>query len=331
MLPSDGELHQPAQEFLRACGLTVERPSVRRYTGIIPTVKDAVVLFQRASDVAQKVEEGSAELGVTGLDRFLEFRREEGVTIPLIEDLGFGSCELVVAAPVSWLDVTSMNDLADVALEFRKDGRQLRIATKYPRLVRRHLLERGINHFSLVPASGTLEAAPAAGYADLIADITATGNTLRENRLRPLDQGTVLVSQACLIGNRVTLAQNAAMLQQAQAILEMMEGYLRARPYYRLSANVRGPSQEAVASRILARPDLSGLQGPTVSQVYNVDGTDWYAVNLVITESNLLQAVQHLRQAGGIDISASRVGYLFKDHCFAYERLLESTGERPGA
>ena len=61
-----------------------------------------------------------------------------------------------------------------------------------------------------MPATGTLEAAPAAGYADLIADVTATGITLRENGLKTLDEGTVLVSQACLIGNPDLLASSPA-------------------------------------------------------------------------------------------------------------------------
>ena len=117
-------------------------------------------MFQRTADVTTKVEEGSADIGITGLDRFLESRREAGNGIVLVEDLSFGRCELVLAVPSAWLDVTSLSDLADVALEFRQRGRHLRIATKYPRLVQRFLLENGINYFTLVMASGTIELHP---------------------------------------------------------------------------------------------------------------------------------------------------------------------------
>ena len=319
ILPSDGNLHEPAREFLRACNLTVERASARSYTGLIPSLDGATVLFQRTADVTSNVEEGRAELGITGLDRYLEYRQEGGNAISLIEDLGFGHCALVVAVPGGWLDVTSMSDLADLALEFRQAGRQLRIATKFPRLVRRYLLGSGINYFSLVMTTGAVEAAPAAGYADLIADLTASGETLRENRLRPLEDGNVLVSQACLIGNRTLLGRT---LQRARTILEMMEGYLQAKSYYRLSANVRAPSAEAVASQILERPALAGLQGPTVSRVYNVDGEDWYAVSLVVDLDRVLEAVEHLRRVGATDISTSQVRYMFREHCTAYESLL---------
>ena len=327
VLPSDGDLYEPSLSFLSGSGIPVDRPSARRYTARIPALPGAAVLFQRTADITQKVEEGSAELGITGLDRFLEFRREGSPVIPIIEDLGYGHCDLVMAVPDSWLDVVSVDDLADLALEFRQKGRHLRVATKYPRLLERFLYSKGINYFSMVQASGTLEAAPSAGYADMIADLTASGTTLRENRLKTVGDGTILASQACLIGNRDLLKTAPRSLDMARSILEIMEGYLRAGSFFRLTANVRGPSAEAVGARILARPDLAGLQGPTVSRVSNVEEEDWFAVSLVVPREKLLEAVDHLRSTGGLDISASQVSYLFKDQCHAYAGLLESLGE----
>lgn len=223
ILPSDGNLYENANEFLRSCNLTVERPSSRNYTGLIPSLSDTSVLFQRTADVTSKVEDGSAEMGITGLDRYLETRQDDGDAVTLIDDLGFGHCSLVMAVPYGWLDVTSINDLADLALEFRQKGRQLRIATKFPRLVRRYLLENDINYFALVMTTGTVEVAPAAGYADLIADLSASGETIKENGLRSLEDGIVLEAQACLIGNRALLGEN---IQLAKTALERMAGYL---------------------------------------------------------------------------------------------------------
>ncbi len=247
VLPSDGELYDSTLSFMGACGLPVSRPNTRRYTGSVPAISGVEVLFQRTGDVTQKVEEGSAELGVTGLDRVLEYRNDESRATVLITDLKYGRCEFVMAVPDSWMDVTSLADLADLALEFRQEGKQLRIATKYPRLLRGYLYERGINYFTLVPASGAMEAAPAAGYADLIADITATGVTLRENQLKTLDDGTILTSQACLIANPVLLAASGEALALARSIIDLMEGHLRAEPYYRVTANVRASSAEEVS------------------------------------------------------------------------------------
>ncbi len=322
VLPSDGALYSSTLDFLSACNLRVRRHSARKYTGSIPKLAATTVLFQRTGDVTSKVEDGSADIGITGLDRFLEGRREAGSGIVIIPDLGFGHCELVLAVPNAWLDVSNLSDLADLALDFRRQGRRLRVATKYPNLVQRFLLENGINYFTLVFASGTIEAAPAANFADVIADLTSTGETLKENRLRTLEDGSILASQACLIGNRDTIGNNAQTLVEIRRILEMLEGYLQARSHYRLSANIRGESAEEIASRVLSQPHLSGLRGPTVSKMYNVGGEGWYTVNVVVEQDNLLEMIDHLRNAGAADISTSSVGYMFKERCLTYEKLL---------
>ena len=323
VIPSDGELGDSTLNFLSACGVKVSRPNARRYTGSLPSLPGIDVLFQRTADITGKVEEGSAEMGITGLDRLMEYRHDEGAVIAVLDDLEYGRCEYVLAVPDSWLDVTSVDDLADLALEFHERGRQLRIATKYPTLLRRYLFERGINFFTLVPASGTLEAAPIAGYADLIADLTATGTTLRENRLKTLEGGTILVSQACLIANPRTLSRNSDDLRLAQALTETLEAHLRAEPYYRITANVQGRTAEDVSTMILARPDIAGIRGPTVARVFSVQEEDWYAVSLLIRKDRLLDAVAHLRECGGVDIAAAQLSYLFKGESRAFGQFMD--------
>ncbi len=321
LLPSDGDLHQPTLDFMRGCGLTVRRPNARRYTASVPALRGVEVLFQRTADITAKVEEGSAELGITGMDRLLEYREDERRAAVIVNNLGYGRCDLVLAVPEAWLDVTSLADLADLALEFRQEGKQLRIATKYPRLLSSFLYHRGINYFTLAPASGTLEAAPVAGYADLIADLTATGATLRENRLKTLEEGTILASQACLLANAELLAASPGARELARALTEMMEAHLRAEPYYRLSANVQGPSADAVSAMILARPALAGLRGPTVARVYNIEEQDWFSVSLLVKKDLLLEAVDHLRSCGAEDVAASQLSYLFDSYSHSFEAL----------
>jgi ATP phosphoribosyltransferase len=327
-LPSDGELYESSLSFLRACGLPVERASSRRYTGHLSAVSDAVVMFQRASDIPAKVEEGSAELGIAGLDRFLEARREGGDAVIVLEDLRFGRCELLFAVPDGWVDVTTMADLGDLAIEFRAAGRELRVATKYPRLVQRALTSQGIHYVTLIPASGTLEAAPAIGYADLIADLTGTGTTLRENRLRPLDDGSILVSQACLIANRRLLAEEGGKLSRAKAILERIEGNLRAQDYCSVVANVPGTSEQDVATYIRGRPELAGIEGPTVSAVFTSDDRRWFDVGVLVEKVRVLEAVEHLRAIGGDGIRVIQPTYLFLGECRAYQRLVASIEEK---
>ena len=329
VLPSDGELYEPTLNYLRSCGLPVSRPSARRYTAALPALPGAEVLFQRSADVTGKVEEGSAELGITGLDRYLEYRNDPARVVSLIDDLGYGSCDFVLAVPDSWLDVSSCDDLADLALEFRQEGKQLRIATKYPRLLREYLFRRGINYFTLVAVSGALEAAPVAGYADLIADLTATGATLRENRLKTLAGGTILSSQSCLIGNTTTLLQSRRALRQARELVDLLEAAMRAEPYYRLTVNVRGRSPEEVSATVLSRPEVAGLRGPTIAPVYAPEEQDWYNVSLVVPKERLMEAVDHLRDCGGVDLSAAQVSYLFQGHSAALNRLFAAAADRP--
>ena len=329
VIPSDGELYEPTLSYLASCGLNVRRPNSRQYTASISSLPGVEVLFQRSADVTTKVEEGSAELGITGLDRYLEFRTDERKVVSLIDDLGYGRCDFVLAVPDAWLDVSTIDDLADLALEFRQQGKQLRIATKYPKLLREYLFLRGINYFTLVPVSGALEAAPVAGYADLIADLTATGTTLRENRLKTLEGGTILSSQSCLIGNTTTLRQSGEVLRLAREFVEMLEAHMRAEPFYRLTANVRGGSPEEVSATVLSRPDVSGLRGPTIARVYNVEEQDWYAVSLLVRKDRLMEAVDHLRDCGGIDISASQLSYLFKGASSVFNRLFDPGAAAP--
>jgi ATP phosphoribosyltransferase len=112
--------------------------------------------------------------------------------------------------------------------------------------------------------------------------------------------------------------------------MELMEAHLQAEPYYRLTANVKGASPEEVSATILARPQVAGLRGPTVARVYNVQEEDWYSVSLLVRKDQLMEAVDHLRDCGGVDIAASQVSYLFKGQSKGYQHLLESSQQTAG-
>lgn len=227
-IPSNGALHEPSLQFLESCGIGVVREGARKYTGEIPAIPDLTVHFQRASDITGTVEVGRADLGIVGRDRFIESQVDEGNTVILLEGLGFGRSELVFGIPDSWIDVTSLADILDLSLEFRKQGSDIRIATKYPRSVERFLLHNGINYFYLTYSSGTLEAAPAMGHADIIADITSTGSTMRENSLKTILGGSIMKSEACLIGNTYLIKQNSSKIEQAADFVGRVEARLQA-------------------------------------------------------------------------------------------------------
>src|SRR5881275_2636582 len=188
----------------------------------------------------------------------------------------------------------------------------MRVATKYPNLTRQFLYDRGMTYFELVEISGAIEAAPALETADIICDITSSGVTLRENRLKPIGGGVVVESQACLIGNRRALASDPERLEATRWLLELMEGYLRSRQQVSITANICGESAEDVARRVLAMGGVAGLRGPTVARVFPSDVSDdslWFALTVVVGEDTLLPAVEALRRAGASDVTATQVRY----------------------
>ncbi len=329
-IPSTGALEKGAGQLLADSDLAVSRVNSRRYTAHIPQIPGVDVIYQRQSDITTIVDSGNADLGIVGLDRYLETRMEDGDSLVVIPNLQYGRSRLVIAVPDSWLDITSIYDLSDLSLEFHVRGSDLRIATKYPRLVKRFLNRCGIIYFSMVEINGALEAAPRIGYADIIADISDTGNTLRENNLRPLVDGIAMSSQAIMIGNASLLAASPDKLALTRLLLERIEARLRSRSYRRVTANVMGNSEGEIAEMILGSPDLSGMAGPTVSRVYTNDGNNWFAVQIVTPRKNVLRVIDHLRNLGGTATAVSDLQFLYQRECLLYQKLVENLAQFQG-
>jgi len=314
-IPSKGALEKPTLDLLATVGLRVLRPNDRQYVASIPALPQVEIIFQRAADIYTKVHEGSVDLGITGYDVVCEEDKKDERVIVVYPKLGYGKCSLVLAVPDSWVDITSIEDLAELTLLWKEQNRILRIVTKYKKLTRDWLFNHRIVNFALVDAKGAMEAAPSMGYADMIADVTSTGTTLRENRLKPIVGGTMLSSQSCLIGNRQLLKASPEKLKTTQTILELIEASLEAKKYTSITANVRGTSIDEIGMKFIHSPELrelAGLRGPTIAKVYTDAPLDWYAVTVVIPENKLLAAIAHLRAVGGTDITAFSPNYVFQ-------------------
>jgi ATP phosphoribosyltransferase len=322
-IPSKGSLYDGTIAFLEAAGLKIARPNPRRYTAGIRSLPNVDVLLHRPHDVIEKVADGEIDLGISGLDLVEELRGDSSEPLMLYDDLGFARCELVVAVPDTWIDVTSPRDLADLAVEMHNQGRTLRIATKFAALTRRFCYANGMNYFRLVASQGATEAAPGLGYADIIVDITETGTTLRDNQLKIVGE-PLLVSQACLIGNRANLRKHPERLEMVRTILELIEANRRARTYVQVVANVPGESVEEIGRSITSRPDLAGLQGPTIAPVWShVDApVGWFTVTIVVPQERVLAVVDHLRTLGGGGMTVFPARYVFDTRCDTFDRLV---------
>ena len=308
-LPSKGRLEQPALEFLAAAGLRVDKPNPRQYSARVPALPELTVMFQRPGDIVVSVREGSVDFGLAGLDAVEERRGQDGQVMILHEALRFGICSLALAVPEEW----AAHNLPGLAAHAGQLARPLRVATQYPTLTGRFLREGGIQQFELIAAEGTLEVAPAIGYADLIADLVSSGQTLHDNRLRVLEDGVVLRSQAVFFANRPALKQRPEVLSMARQLLEYIEAYLRGQENYVVIANMRGETPQAIAQALFAQPDLGGLQGPTLAQVFTRAGDAWHSVTIVVHKDRLIPAVRALRAVGGSGVIVSPVTYIFEE------------------
>ena len=208
-LPSKGHLYDGVIELLKTAGYKVRRASDRQYEATIVGYPRFHVVFMRPTDIVIQVQEGRCHLGVTGMDVYREHTVESHDAVVVIADLGYGGCRLAVAVPESWIDVTHVLDLVDLTTEFKAAGRTFRVSTKYPALVRQYFRKLGVYYYQLIPSDGALELHPSLGIADIIVDLTSSGTTLKDNRLRELEGGSVLESAACLIGHAPSLAELA--------------------------------------------------------------------------------------------------------------------------
>ncbi len=200
-VPSKGRLMEQTSALLAAAGLQLRKTGHERgYRGEIDGLDGVDVTFISASEIAAHLKTGRAHLGVTGEDLVREHMADTDDRVTLVKKLGFGHADVVVAVPSGWIDVRNMADLDRIAQPFRRiHGRWYRVATKYLNTTRRFFAAMGVTDYRLVESLGATEGTPAAGTADLIVDITSTGETLRANGLKILDDGVILKSEANLV------------------------------------------------------------------------------------------------------------------------------------
>lgn len=199
-LPSKGRIQDQAFDFLARAGLEVRRTNGRSYTVSIKGADDIKVWLLPSGEIAKRLIDGRLHAGITGQDLLSESGGSEQ-TVQTLRELGFARADLVVAVPRAWVDVVRTSDLLDVFDDIReREARSALVATKYMNITRRAFSGWGLKDYRLVADPGATEAAPARGIADLIVDITTSGETLRANALKPVPD-PIMSSQAVLAGS----------------------------------------------------------------------------------------------------------------------------------
>ena len=204
-VPSKGRLMEKTFDWFGARGVTLSRTgSDREYAGAVEGVDGVDLVLLSAGEIPRELAAGRIHLGVTGNDLIQEKLVQWDQKVEPLAPLGFGHANLIVAVPHCWVDVDTLDDLDGAAAAFRaRHGFRMRIATKYHRLVRDYLRRGGVADYQLVDSQGATEGTVKNLTAEAIADITSTGETLRANHLKILDEPPVLESQATLFRSRV--------------------------------------------------------------------------------------------------------------------------------
>ncbi len=191
-------------DWFGARGVTLRKSgSDREYAGAVDGIDGVELVLLSAGEIPRELAAGNIHLGVTGSDLVREKLANWDSRVAELALMGFGGADLIIAVPQGWVDVDTLDDLDAAAAAFRaKHGFRLRIATKYHRLVREFLRDQGVADYQLVDSQGATEGTVKNETAEAIADITSTGETLRANGLKILDDGLIHASQATLFRGR---------------------------------------------------------------------------------------------------------------------------------
>jgi ATP phosphoribosyltransferase len=187
-----GRLLTVAHSLLREAGLMQgNMDDIGRRLIIVDEEAGLRYLICRPSDVPTFVENGAADLGITGKDVILE----QGKDICELLDLKAGPCKFMVAVPAD-----RKQDFAGGLAGYVARYGQLRVATKFPRVAQNYLYSQGLPG-EIIELSGNVELAPLVGLAEVIIDLVSTGRTLKENNLVVVAE--IAEATARLVANRV--------------------------------------------------------------------------------------------------------------------------------
>lgn len=307
-LPSKGRLQEQVAGFLDDVGL---KPitAARDYRGTLSGEPGVEIKLMSSGEIAGALMAGDVHFGITGEDLIRETIADANHAVALLQPLGFGFADVVVAVPQAWIDVSTMAELDDVCTGFHaRHKHRLRIATKYLSLTRGFFAAHGISDYRIVESLGATEGAPAAGVAEAIVDITTSGATLAANGLKVLNDGVILKSQAQLAAS-LKAQWSAPALEVAGRICAR----IAARELARNSYLLRG-SFSPTDGRLRARFAQAGF--------CVIEGRDG-APLLLCRREELSRAVALLRTHGVRGaVAAERVDYVFDETNPPLARLL---------
>jgi ATP phosphoribosyltransferase len=270
-LPNKGRVYEPILELFERAGLHIVDHSERSL--FARTVDDDIsLLFARARDIPEYVENGAADLGITGED----FIQESGACVETLLDIGIGKADIVLAVP----DESGIEKVEQLANK--------KIATEFPSITRKFFESSGVS-VHVVEVSGATEITPHIGVADAIVDLTSSGTTLSINHLKIIAH--VLQTSQRLIACKESLSKSPKKISEIKLALESV---VEARGKRYLMMNVPVSALDEVKKK------LPGLSGPTVMKVES--SSPMCAVHAVVHEREIYRVINELKGVGAKDI-----------------------------
>ena len=264
-IQTKGRLNEQSIELLHELGIDVDAAK-RKFLSKAANFP-IEVLYLRDDDIPQVVANGTAALGIVGLNEVAE----RGCNVDVVTKLGFGGCRISLAIPKA-------DEYQGVEYFQGK-----RIATSYPAILGKFLREQGVEA-EMEVITGSVEIAPAAGIADAIFDIVSSGGTLVTNGLKEVER--VFESEAVLIANKNLSAENKELLDELLFRIES-ERVSRGKKY--LLMNIPTASLEE-AVKI-----LPAMRSPTVMPLA---AEGWCSLHSVVDASDLWDKVRQLKAIG---------------------------------
>tara|TARA_Y100001958_G_scaffold9001_1_gene5567 strand:+ start:2617 stop:3138 length:522 start_codon:yes stop_codon:yes gene_type:complete len=150
-----------------------------------------------STEIIEALGKGVCAIGITGKDLWRESEPNIQSKVSLVKEYKWGKSDLVVAVPTAWVDCVNSADLEEISFEFyKKRKRLMRVASKFKNLSMDWFNEKGITQYEIISSQGATENSHLIGKSDLIIDLSSTGETLRQNNLKPIE--IILKSSACL-------------------------------------------------------------------------------------------------------------------------------------
>ena len=264
-IQSKGRLSDESTALLREIGIDLD-DSHRKFLLEAPNFP-LELLYLRDDDIPQVVSDGTAALGIVGLNEVVE----RGLPVEIVKKLGFGACRLSLAVPKG------------AGYNGPEWFRGKRIATSYPRILGDWLKEKGIDAKVQV-ITGSVEVAPAAGIADAIFDIVSSGGTLVANGLQEVEK--VFFSEAVLISSGELSPEGEEILREM--LFRIDSAMVSRRKKYLLMNIPKASVDEAI--RI-----IPAMRSPTIMPLA---AEGWCSMHSVVEEDNLWDKVKQLKAIG---------------------------------